>query len=87
MNCRAQRFEDAARSLKAHRARAIAAISEEERDIAIADVDRALDSLLRAPSPHPGAFGEKLRLLEEEYGHEWQPRHVRALLADLAVFA
>lgn len=60
---------------------------DEARESAIEAVDRSLDAFLAAPSRSIGAFADKLRALEAEYGCEWQPRHVKALIADLGIFA
>lgn len=57
---------------------------DEARDIAVASIDTALEAFLAAPSPSPKAFGEKMLLLESEYGLEWQPRHIASLMADVA---
>jgi hypothetical protein len=60
---------------------------DEARDSAIADVDAALEALLATPSPSPNALAEKLRVLEQEYGIDAQPRHLAALYADARAIA
>jgi hypothetical protein len=60
---------------------------ERSFDRALGYVDRALDNLMDVPSPSLGAFGEKVRILEVEYGLQAQPRHIGALYADVAVLA
>lgn len=39
-------------------------------------------AFLATPSPSHKALGEKLRVLEQEYGINAQPRHLAALYAD-----
>lgn len=70
-----------------HRARSRIKANTAERasDQVIRNVDQALDVLMTVPSPSLGAFGEKIRILEAEYGPEAQPRHVRAIYADVAI--
>lgn len=60
---------------------------DDARDRAIARIDEALDAYLGAPSPTPRAFADKLRALEAEYGCNWQPRHISALMADVGILA
>jgi len=54
-------------------------------DAATELADVALDALLAAPSRSSSDFAGKLRALEAEYGCEWQPHHMRALMADCKV--
>jgi hypothetical protein len=49
----------------------------------IDQVDDALDALMAVPSPSIGAFGEKIGILECEYGDQAQPRHIRAIYRDI----
>ena len=60
---------------------------DETRDAMLDQVDDALDAYLAVPSPSASAFADKLRALEAEYGCDWQPRHVRSLLADVAILS
>lgn len=54
-------------------------------DQSVANIDFALDELMAEPSPSLGAFGEKMRILEKEYGLNAQPRHIGAIYADVAL--
>lgn len=55
---------------------------DKAHDMAIGNVDAALDAFMATPSPTPRAFGEKLKILEAEYGSDAQPRHIAAIYAD-----
>lgn len=61
--------------------------SEAERDRELARLDLALDRLLAEPSPSFGAFADKIRILELEYGLNAQPRHLAAIYCDVALLA
>ncbi len=87
METRSRTFVEAAEAINAARANVNPAASEAARDRAIGKVDDALDALLAAPSRSVADFATKLRTLEAEHGCDWQPRHIKSLIADLAVFA
>lgn len=50
-------------------------------------IDDELDLLLAVPSPSVPAFGQKLRILEEEYRIDVQPRHMASLYRDREIFS
>jgi hypothetical protein len=56
--------------------------AERELDRIVGEIDDALDELLAIPSPSLLAFGQKIEILEVEYGVNIQPRHAGALYAD-----
>lgn len=60
---------------------------DEEHEVEIDAADRALDVFLRMPSRTPSRFIEKIQALVSEYGCEWQPRHIEALVHDLEASA
>jgi hypothetical protein len=86
MECGPKSFAEAAEIFEASRTKAVLAANEEKRASAVADVDDALDALLNAPSSTISDVGAKLRALADEYGCEWQPRHIKGLVADLRLF-
>ena len=55
---------------------------DQAREQLVERIDTALDLLLLTGSPDAASFQTKLEALEREYGYDWQPRHVGALLAD-----
>lgn len=59
-------------------------LTEADRDAGIAAVDVALNEFLAAPSAGPSGVLSRVRALASEYGTDWQPRHIRSLLADKA---
>ena len=82
MDWRQGSFQRAADALDAARSSMVSCCSEEDRDAGIAAVDAALDEFLAAPSASPNDLLFKVRALAGEYGTDWQPRHIRALVAD-----
>lgn len=59
-------------------------ISDHDRDTLNEAADDTLDALLAVPSAIPEQFGKKILALAAEYGDDdWQPRHMRALMADV----
>lgn len=78
-------FEASIRRYRRARARLAAKAGERHRETAVESVDQALDELMDVPSPSLGAFGEKVRILESEYGLDAQPRHIRAIYLDVAI--
>jgi hypothetical protein len=70
--------------IRYRRARSWLGRKPEDINIAVAKIDKALDELMAVPSPSLGAFGEKIRILEAEYGLFAQPRHLKALYVDVA---
>ena len=80
-------FSSALSQYQITKKRAKALTNEAARDRAIIKLDLALDDLLVARSPDIEAFGGKLRILEDEYGLEPQPRHMGAIYADVASLA
>lgn len=84
MDLRQGSFQRAAEAFDAARASMISCRSEADRDAGIAAVDSALDEFLAAPSASSDDLLFKLRALSSEYGTDWQPRHIRALIADEA---
>lgn len=59
--------------------------NERETEKAIERLDLALDRLIAEPSPDLAAFGEKVRILDLEYGSNAQPRHLAAIYADVLI--
>lgn len=60
---------------------------DEARDRALDQVDDALDALVATPSRSVADFVNKIRALTGEYDCYWQERHIKALIADLGIFA
>jgi hypothetical protein len=85
MESRSERFIEAVDAFRAAGASVALGATEDERDAAIENSDSALEVLLSVPSSSSREFGEKLRALELEYGSDWQPRHIAALLGDAAL--
>lgn len=60
-------------------------IEDAQNDKVTERIDEALDRFLGTESPSFMALRTKLRVLEREYGRDWQGRHIKALLVDAAV--